>query len=165
MRPIHRWPSFWLGVLVLIFLSWAWIRSITRDDLVRYRPGSDHSSFASPTTEPWYILRSAGGFAWWETRRDSFGTATAPRFEHHSETSARTVSFPAPYKRYSVTFLARGGGSPSSFSSTAIAYWLIILLFTIAWTALLTWRWRRMKRLIAESADPTHSHQQKNSAT
>ncbi|MEK7951680.1 hypothetical protein [Luteolibacter soli] len=31
-RPIYRWRSFWLGVLVLCFLGWAWARSMTRDE-------------------------------------------------------------------------------------------------------------------------------------
>jgi len=149
-RPIHRWPTFWLGILIIAFLSWAWARSITHDDLVRAHPGLDFNrSITSPYTNPWYILRSAGGFAWWETRRDSMGATTAPRFELHSETSSPTVSFPPPYTHYSATILARG--DDYSFSYTAIAYWLLILLFLIPWISYLTWRWRRIKRLTTAS--------------
>jgi hypothetical protein len=25
-RPLHKWKSFWLGILVLGFLGWAWMR-------------------------------------------------------------------------------------------------------------------------------------------
>jgi hypothetical protein len=27
-RPIYRWTSFWLGVLILLLLGWAWARSM-----------------------------------------------------------------------------------------------------------------------------------------
>jgi len=27
-RPIYRWKSFWLGVILLLFLAWSWERSM-----------------------------------------------------------------------------------------------------------------------------------------
>ena len=34
-RPFYRWKSFWLGVVVLCFLGWAWARSLSRTEGVR----------------------------------------------------------------------------------------------------------------------------------
>jgi len=35
-RPLHRWKSFWLGLLVLIFLGWAWLRSMSYHEGIRW---------------------------------------------------------------------------------------------------------------------------------
>ncbi|MEK7951674.1 hypothetical protein [Luteolibacter soli] len=40
-RPWYRWKSFWLGVVVLGFFGWAWMRSMTRDEGLLVRgPGT-----------------------------------------------------------------------------------------------------------------------------
>ena len=33
-RPIHRWNSFWLGLLALSFLGWAWTRPVIHGSLL-----------------------------------------------------------------------------------------------------------------------------------
>ena len=35
-----------------------------------------------------------------------------------------------------------------------VAWWFVMLLFLVPWGACLVWRWRRMKRLAAGSAEP-----------
>ena len=37
-RPLYRWKTFWLGLLVLIFLGWAWHAS--KDRFTVYRGDS-----------------------------------------------------------------------------------------------------------------------------
>lgn len=144
-RPIHRWKTFWIGILILTFLSWAWVHSRTHDDLVRFHPGTRMAhSLTNGRQTPWYVLRSAGGSIWWETKRDSFGATTSPRFEFLSTTSSKTVLFPPPYSHYATTLLVRGGDY--SFSYTRIAYWLIMFLFSISWAYLLIRRSIRMKK-------------------
>ena len=40
LRPVYCWKSFWLGLLVLAGLGWAWARSMDRDEAVSiFGPG------------------------------------------------------------------------------------------------------------------------------
>jgi len=45
-RPLHRWKSFWLGILVLGFLGWAWVRSIVYDDRIVWMEAGSTDIFA-----------------------------------------------------------------------------------------------------------------------
>ena len=143
-RPIHKSKTLWIGILILTFLSWAWMRSRTHDDHVRFHPGMGTAHSLTSGQTPWYILRSAGGSIWWETKRDSFGATSSPKVEFLSTTSSKTVLFPPPYSHYATTLFARG--DDYSFSDTRIAYWLLMLLFAIPWAYLLIRRSLRMKK-------------------
>ena len=114
MRPgsIVRWKSFWLGVLVLVFLGWGWASSrkvqgslyLTADQKVYAvwsGDGSIHFMVAPYPPEPvdWGFDSTQA----WEEEKPWF----APAFEHEWERDA----------------LGKLGGH------TAVAYWVVVLGF------------------------------------
>ena len=137
-RPLYRWRSFWLGVLVLAFLGWAWARARSHEDIVSLRPG---------TKALYTFASSAGYFRCGSTTLHARGPHSAPAFDHFSGPSEDISPwFPSLFtynhtadKFYAVTFYA-------------IAHWLLFLTFFLPWTAFLAWRGRRMKKLNPASA-------------
>ena len=65
-RPIHHWPSFWLGLFVAVFLGWAWWDS--------------HRYFSSLTWVGRGIAWNAGGSLVYQSLGDpsSFATTRMP---------------------------------------------------------------------------------------
>ena len=121
-RPPYRWKSFWLGLFVLGFLSWAWTKSM--DDTLLWTPWDQCSvSITSGngaldlflTEDP--ALTMEGGLIHLTLDRDSLHW------------------FPAPFKSYT---------SPVG-KGISIAYWLIILLIFDSWLIFLFVRWWRRK--------------------
>ena len=120
-RPLHRWKSFWLGVLVVVFLGWAWARSLTNVEFVFWRGLGVNQM--SGIVHAYLFL----------------GTTTAgnePRF------GSQSISESGPWLPK-----AFGVSSSSPQTDVRIAHWFLILLFLLPWTTWLVWRVRRMKRL------------------
>src|SRR6218665_3773821 len=63
-RPIYRWKSFWLGMVVLCFLGWAWARSMKRMDAVRWRyvEGASYSDGRSIAVDQ---MLGRVSISWW----------------------------------------------------------------------------------------------------
>lgn len=57
IRPLYRWTSGWLGVLVIVFVGWVWLRSISRMEGWEY---------STTLTGPGVIAQRSGTvvFAW-----------------------------------------------------------------------------------------------------
>ena len=138
-RPFHRWKSFWLGVLVLIFLGWAWVRSIHCRDVVSW--GEAHggrgillSQRDSKVLITWntskIIAVVAPGFSVSSVNLNPRSHTVFPRAIHWRE----FPDYPLP--------------------TTSIAHWFLIFLFLLPWTTFLVWRNRRMKRLAAAAGEP-----------
>jgi hypothetical protein len=131
-RPFHRWKSFWLGVLVLIFLGWAWVRSIHCHDVASW--GEAHggrdillSQRDSRVLITWnsstLIAAAPPGFSVSRVKMNPRSNTIFPRaitWQELPEYPLQTASF---------------------------AHWFLILLFLIPWTAFLLWRARRLKHL------------------
>jgi hypothetical protein len=134
--PLHRWKSFWLGLLVLAFLGWSWVRSMDYVEGILWMPRhlniSAGQAFGSvslnwdgsrpPTPYPifsWIHEAAPAGEPWFHK---------AMNWETYDQQLQLTV-----------------------------AHWLLILLFLLTWTAFLLWRYRRMKRfaVTAGSAEET----------
>jgi hypothetical protein len=122
-RPIHKWKSFWLGILVLGFLGWAWARSmhegvtlvLWEDSLLSFRSifGRLDISYISPSV-PQYPV----GLDCEEVAPD-----------------------PGDYLPVAVYFLKNG------FTTTVeIACWFLILLFLVPWVGFLAWRVRKQRK-------------------
>jgi hypothetical protein len=126
-RPIYKWKSFTLGVVVLVFLGWAWVRSVQhRDAVTVYFPSAQHSvtlaSRAGSCTVAWEELPSTG--------------VTWPVFT--TQSSARNTGI---WFQEAVEIGDMGGGRYWA----EMAYWFIILLVLVAWSLLLILRWRRVR--------------------
>jgi hypothetical protein len=121
-RPLYRWKSFWLGVVVLVFLGWAWVRSVQhRDAVTLYFPSAQHSltlaSRAGSCTVIWEDLPTAG--------------VTWPAFTTISKPMRSGTWFQEAVGIYDWRW--------------AVAYWFLILLFLGPWLGVLFWRVRRRK--------------------
>jgi len=127
LRPFHRWKSFWLGVLVLAFLGWGWIRSMSYTDGFFWILKHDRVS----AWQSWGQL----GFAWDGSKPPS---GTMFQWIHETTPAIGEPLFPRAVvpEIYDRQF---------QFS---IAHWFTMLLFVVAWTAFLWWRIRRSKRFV-----------------
>lgn len=125
-RPLYKWKSFWLGILVLVFLGWAWARSMNFNDRLDWGTGSRS-----------YILEGRPGhmvFFWWPSSKKEFSRSSVE--------IEGSLSFPAWLKIW-----AGRDGVPGF----TVAHWFVILAFLIPWSAFLAWRWKRQRKLSAFS--------------
>ena len=122
-RPIHRWKSFWLGLIALASIGWAWHSSIdTRTSILSKTPaGLITLAHYEGEVGLFYDSGRAGDweyhvFHWENIRRIP-----------HSEAAWRAD------KNDRGIIVGHYG-------------WLLIL-FAIPWLAFLIWRWRHMRVL------------------
>ena len=140
-RPIHRWPSFWLGIFILTFLSWAWVRSQSHRDCVRYNSG--HAG-------TWYDIECSSGRIWCGKTTDLIPRPPLTEFIFAENPDPHW--FPPHFHHKTKT--TRTPGGTIIHTDTSIAYWFLIVLFLVAWAAFLTWRWRRIQTLTKPQLPP-----------
>ena len=135
-RPLHRWKSFWLGLLVLVFLVWAWTRSTHRMDSFSYK-GSTYS-------RTWAGSHGLGVLhvLWWQDPFEDKG------LNLYSTSAPGHLKLEQPWFPKAVTL---SGGSQRGGDGINIAHWFLILLFLVPWTCFLFWRIRRMRRVAVAS--------------
>ena len=92
-RPLYKWKSFWLGILVLGFMGWAWARSTARMDGVSWGYNDKGDNM-----ELWHAF---GGIDF-SMGNDPFDTGTVPGIGGYSYNLA--VS-PVPTGRLPIWFL------------------------------------------------------------
>jgi hypothetical protein len=125
-RPFYRWKSFWLGVFVLAFLAWAWVRSMSYVEGILWMTGKHSIS---------------GGQAFGSVSLNWDGApppASRPMWIWVHEA--------APAGEPWLNKAVNAETYPRQLQLTA-AHWFLILLFLLPWTAFLLWRIRRMKHL------------------
>jgi hypothetical protein len=133
-RPIQRWKSVWLGLLVLIFLGWAWLRSMSYHEGIRW------------FNWDWGVMIGQGpeGVGLYAGDRPTFLSEglhlwNLPVHDPAAEWFGRPFlydSWPA-FQIHGNAVLA---------SSLQLAHWFLILLFLVPWAGFLIWRIRRMRR-------------------
>lgn len=123
-HPLHRWKSFWFGILVLAFLGWAWGRSGRTIDLFTW---TGHGEFTRSQ-----ISHSDSQISFY---RGMGGSYPELGFYYFTETSMkrRDPWFPAGFSVFDET----------AARTIAIAHWFLILLFLVPWTGFLLWRVKR----------------------
>ena len=129
-RPLHRWKSFWAGILVLVFLGWAWSRSLRHLDGFLWMAPRFHLS-AGQTAGRLELAWSASDGAW---GRD---------FLWILEAAANTGE---PFFPKAVNWETY----PGKIQLT-VAHWFLILLLLVPWSAFIRWRFRRNRRIARES--------------
>jgi hypothetical protein len=122
-RPIHRWKTLWLGLLVFASLLWAWVVSLTSVHGVGWCDGK--SAYYARTWDGVLGLgidrggMLAQGFVYWHLPgSERLSGKLIPRIERLPEIAIVELMLP---------------------------FWFLLLLFLIPWAALLAWRLRRMK--------------------
>jgi hypothetical protein len=133
-RPIYRWKSFWLGVLVLGFLGWAWVRSMDHRDAFDFGVGADmwqiDSNFGTISASRHAQLGPGRGI-------DFLGFTSEPGGGYMRE-------FPRAFEHVTLENFPRS-------KWWTVADWFVILLFLVPWVLFLAWRWWRMKRLTGKT--------------
>lgn len=130
-RPLHHWKSFWLGLLVLIFLGWAWVRSMHHVDDIYYEP--------STSSKTWGATSGLGAvLLTWEVHPFP---PNGLNFDSYPVKPSWPTNIWFPK---AITLQERGTGG-SQYKGIAIAHWFLILLFLVAWAGFLFWRVRRMR--------------------
>jgi hypothetical protein len=127
-RLFYRWKSFWLGMLVLGFLCFAWIRSMGYRDSIEW---------GSPSGA-WIGFVNVGG------------RVTAVRIAHVptgipllSGTRFETVAVEPSARFFPKAFQFEPSGAVARISAS---HWLLILLFGAPFSGFLAWRGRKQKR-------------------
>ena len=129
-RPVYRWKSFWLGVLMFAFLVWSWMRSMG--------PG-DYLALNGSLEEIVRIDQSGGRVAVvWVRENPIFSLPEMPLAKHSPESEMRW--FPRAVRYWSPI---------DGWSAVAIAHWFLILVFVILWVGLLVGRWKRLHSKVA----------------
>jgi hypothetical protein len=129
LRPLYRWKSFWIGVLVLGFLGWDWVWSMSWEYYLSWGTSAMGAFVLSSRTGEIYL-------GW-------LGHTPEPSFM----LGLTSESFEIPSGEIPWFPLFANLNSSSALSAgLTVAHWLLTLLFLLPWTAFLAWRWRRMRR-------------------
>jgi hypothetical protein len=128
-RPLHRWKSFWLGVFVLAFLGWAWVRSVHRIDDISYKASTSSTSWGACTGFGAVLL------GW---SHDPFAPDGLRFSSARTNPDWGSIWFPEA--------IQLDGGRTEGWQNFSIAHWFLILLFLVPWAGSLFWRIRRMRR-------------------
>jgi len=153
-RPLIKWKSFWLGILVLGFLGWAWVRSMTCESSVSYGYGGSGHYCG--------IYASEG--------KVTVGHATDTFEQLHG---FDVVSFPNEGRQWWPAAVKIGRETKVVVNGDLdeddleledpgewwvnLAFWFLMLLFFLPWSTFLAWRWRRQRILTkVNEAAPAH---------
>ena len=141
-RPLYRWKSVWLGVLVLAFIGWAWVRSMSHLDEVLW---------TSPARTQLLQLRLVAGEVL--AQRTASVQGGIPSGFLRSSFPYRKGHYGHGWFPRAVTSMPYSGAEGWSIS---VAYWVVTLVFFFAWSGFLVWHgWRlRRRALIAEYFTP-----------
>ena len=127
-RPIHKWKTFWLGLIILAFLTWAWAR------------GRDHQDYAAILlpTGTWCGINSSNGKATLiiTTYKGFLRAGYISYGSGDSDLHARWFPVPIRYIRDDSTFATQ--------TYYGIAHWLLTFLFFLGWASFLLFRSRRL---------------------
>ena len=132
-RPFYRWKSLWLGVVVLLFLGWAWQQSRQRNQMV---------SVATPV--------GAFGISQVEGQASFFAANLKQNWGVSKVSVPRRMAavwFPTMVKM-GLSDVSGAGYHRRDFH-LRFAHWFLILVFVTVWSAWLAWKWKRERRKIA----------------
>lgn len=131
-RPPYRWKSFWLGLFVLVFLSWAWRDALEMETRV---------TFSEPNTA-WQAGRLDGS-TFFVTGRPTLitgvtGGSSIPAWSFHREKKRRSLVNWINYWNAS---------SPADVRYTTIPDPIIVAPCFAAWISWIAWRMWRSQHL------------------
>ena len=138
-RPVIRWKSFWLGILVLGFLGWAWVSTAEHFYLAQW---NDAGMLV--------LVRSSRGTIGVAKFTTPVGTALLPsggarRFSaSHGATATQDTRWPS-----AVDFKDPEISGHYNVTSLSMAYWFLILLFLAVWSSWLFFHWKREQKKAA----------------
>jgi hypothetical protein len=123
-RPFYRWKSFWLGILVLLVLGWAWKRSCEYLDYYRISLG------------PGLVVLAGQGASDLAVGWHSSPLEEGSYFIHHEAD---------PSEPCFASAISWGSDSPGG-AHVALAHWFLIVVFLVPWSAWLFYHWKREQK-------------------
>ena len=131
-RPIYRWKSFWLGLLMICIFGSMWSWSLSHYRATWFHQGATR----------WQINFTVGKVTI-EKMKWVPGSVPSKVFGSVSTRvpAAGWLPLPPAFERDP---WKRSGDI--GYPTWAVAHWFIALLFLVPWSACIAWRWRRMRR-------------------
>lgn len=159
-RPIHRWKTLWLGIILVTFLSWAWWQSTHTSAYFRcYRLTICHAGagisllYWAPGSRPapplkWNLYQINPSLKAWRHAFLEAPKAILSRddpdqiLEYYDEASADGDL--GARNSAAIHFIGVLRYAAPGSRAIFIPHWLLILAFLVPWSAFLIWRWRRI---------------------
>ncbi|WP_367872842.1 hypothetical protein [Luteolibacter sp. Populi] len=160
---LHRSLLFWFGLFGAMFLLWSWVDSMhamagasRHVDIREVHPPPHPSPPWEPGVGEFYghtggriqlafVVRDQSGNLKVESRKITMGR------HRFVPPDSRWFPLPGVFKDEPWPFPS---GASYTFTIISIPHWLVLLLYLAAWSAVLTWRSRRMRRIELRSRRP-----------
>jgi hypothetical protein len=129
-RPIYRWKSFWLGILILGFLGWAWARSMSWESYLNW---------GTETNGAWVFTSGTG-----EVLLGWLGHGLEPTFMLglvHEQFEVYPPGEASWFPRFAEVY-----SEPPFSRGIKVAHWFLMLVFLVTWLGWLFWRVRKHGR-------------------
>ncbi|MEK7953653.1 hypothetical protein [Luteolibacter soli] len=151
-RPLHRWKSFWFGVLVFSFLGWSWMASIEKPGGIAI--GTPVLEAGMAYTGGSMVLFSSGPPGSFGIGLFSYPMAPEPTWfpsgieaqysRSHGVSETTHGTLPSGAQTISISC-----GFSSTHCHVRVAHWLLIPFFLLIWSGFLFYRYRRTERRAA----------------
>jgi hypothetical protein len=167
-RPFYRWKSFWLGILVLGFLGWAWVDSLRYESWITVQHVNVSNGGGALTLSNEFSFFPTEAVEWGrndlkELSEVEVSAFVVPLFYFGGEPPNPEPSDVPDYWAYSLVtsdnvestvsmpyreFIARRFQPPTDWG-IFIPLWLVLLVFMILWSAWLLFHWKREQKKLA----------------
>ena len=160
LRPMYQWKSFWLGLFVVASLGWAWWRSMTWCDTVSWQTSDERDITNTHGISGWHADGEVA-VEW-----DFYDPFTEEGMSFRSESLASTLGWERVDPSGTGDAYLTGSGTGEVYAEVVnedggrplapltvegdrltVAYWLLVVVFFLAWSGWMVWKWRRVKRL------------------
>lgn len=156
-RPIYRWKTFWLGLLVTCFLTWAWHDSMRSNSRVVWSPayaangggGISLGRLSSRGIAPGSPVLWGRDVPAFKIASPLFAAPLALRgggVASFDSDAAEAIYFAPSYRESMIAFMRC---QPGKDGLLFIPHWLVLLAFALPWSTFLIWRTRRQRKLIS----------------
>ena len=153
---LHRSITFWSGILVIVFIVWAWLDSLNAQSSAMW----ESCELESHTSALTFIYRPASRRPGWEWIRNlnyskpAFSVVPPPHFIRGGVDHADLQTRQRYATKYdSLESLWESNAMNMVFKTgrdwlICLPYWLMLAGFMVPWLGLLAWRARRRGRSI-----------------
>lgn len=129
LRPMYQWKSFWLGVMLLLFLGWAWQQGMRANQWMRVStPGI------------------AFGVNQYEGQAGVFVNLTKEKGKVSRGSSSRKDAVLFPFLGQVSLGKVNGAYHPMWHFRARFAHWFLMLAVAVGWAGWLAWKWKREQR-------------------
>ena len=173
-RAVWRWKSFWLGVLVLCFLGWVWVRSMGWHSEVTWQRAHRGSGTAAVTADglgisawqdggnvsiTWdaYSPFVDDGLTYWSrSMEDMYGLEDSTLVMDSSAPEGE-MEKDVPYGEWKWSMRRMFPDAVTmkiKDDRVHVAHWFLCVMFFLVWAGWMVWRWRRVLKTNAEHRTP-----------